>query len=1140
MTYNICAVKRSAKTASSLATALLHVACLLSGTAAVAYEVLWSRSLVVSLGNSADATAAVLAAFMGAMGAGAVFIGRRGDSVRDPLLVYAALEGVLAVCALAVPHLAQTVLPRVAAAVLSSGVPVLGWVLRLALAVLIVAVPAAIMGATLPLVVRRLARSAGDAARWFGFLYMANTLGGCAGAAAAGLVVVPLLGIRTGSGLAALLNLGAAALALWARRAERPRRAQSCVDELGASRRRIWALAVALAVTSGAFMLLMERMWSRLLVLVLGHDTYGFAAMLVAAIAGLALGGGLGGILSRRRARALTWAAALLVTAAALAMGCFWITSSVLLATHADPFGILADASLSTRSSMGVWHPLALAMMPTLLPSVAVGAVFPLACAAVDPRPESTGREVGLLTAANSLGCVLGALLPTVGVVELMGVQGTVTAGGVAAAVVGVGVILRQPTIRGVWPRILSAAALAAVAAAALLAPGAATRDLTVMMVGGQTERILYHREGRTATVTVTRNEIDGVRQLFVNAVNEVSTRYVHDQSFSLLGHLGPLLHPDPRDALVICHGAGLTAGAVASHPQMQVTVVDLESRVVEAAREFSDLNGNLHENSRVSVVVDDGRNHLLTTDHRYDVITVDSTHPRAVDSWVLYTTQFYELASRRLDEDGIIVQWVPLHGMSEREFRILVGTFAGVFSHAQLWANVGYDRIGFTGYALLVARRSGPLFVHADRLSQRIAVPSVGREMHRWGMEGPADLLDCFIAGPEALRRWTRQLPANTDDRPLTPFVTGWSQGPRMGPASLSQITEPMGPLLVPPADDSRARTLQADLEALSLAELFLLRGEAGRAAQVVPASTRHARYVRELEDARSYQRKRAARSPSDPWVLLTAGTALNELGDARSAARILVRATGMTGQDPRPWFHLGLARARQGRWEEAERAQRRVLERSEGNVLALNNLALAILALGDPYEATEILRDAARQDPRFHRTWIHLGEAHMARGEPQLAQENYRRGARLAPTDAQAHHGLGRALAAQGDHGHAIASFHEAAQLDRGWFAPHYEMGLSQLALQEYELAEASLRRAILLDGSSGAAWTDLGLALAGQKKWARAAEAHLRATDLDPQLARSWLNLGLALKTLGEMQAAEAAFRKALVLDPEIAGR
>ena len=77
------------------------------------------------------------------------------------------------------------------------------------------------------------------------------------------------------------------------------------------------------------------------------------------------------------------------------------------------------------------------------------------------------------------------------------------------------------------------------------------------------------------------------------------------------------------------------SAGAAARHPDVEsITIVDLERSVALATRRFEDLNHGVLDDPRVELVIDDGRNHLRTTDRRYDVMVVDSTQDRTPDRW--------------------------------------------------------------------------------------------------------------------------------------------------------------------------------------------------------------------------------------------------------------------------------------------------------------------------------------------------------------------------------------------------------------------------------------------------------------------------------------------------------------------------
>ena len=62
-----------------------------SGACALLYQMVWLRELRLVFGASTAASAAVLAMFMGGLGAGGLVLGKRADRRRSPLMLYANL-----------------------------------------------------------------------------------------------------------------------------------------------------------------------------------------------------------------------------------------------------------------------------------------------------------------------------------------------------------------------------------------------------------------------------------------------------------------------------------------------------------------------------------------------------------------------------------------------------------------------------------------------------------------------------------------------------------------------------------------------------------------------------------------------------------------------------------------------------------------------------------------------------------------------------------------------------------------------------------------------------------------------------------------------------------------------------------------
>ncbi|MFO0934858.1 MAG: hypothetical protein U1E39_19405 [Planctomycetota bacterium] len=195
--------------------ALLLLAAWISGTAALVAETIWFRALGRGVGTSAEALAVVSASFLGGLGLGAAIASRRAPTARSPLRAAAVCEGVAGLL-VALSPFALAVVPDAHLALLALLGATPGpsaWPAAL-VALPILVVPTAFLGATLPLLVRGRVRALASAGRWTGLLYGVNTFGAACGTVA-GLVLLDRLGERGALALAGAGNL-LAALALLA------------------------------------------------------------------------------------------------------------------------------------------------------------------------------------------------------------------------------------------------------------------------------------------------------------------------------------------------------------------------------------------------------------------------------------------------------------------------------------------------------------------------------------------------------------------------------------------------------------------------------------------------------------------------------------------------------------------------------------------------------------------------------------------------------------------------------------------------------------------------------------------------------------------------------------------------------------
>ena len=962
------------------------LAALLSGGAALAYEIAWTRALVVPLGNSADATALVLAGFMFGIAAGAWGGGNLAERVRSPLGTYAVLELSLAGYAVFAPH----------ALVALTGV---SWWARVALGLGLIVLPSLAMGATFPLIVRGLTADAPLRLR-VSMAYGANTAGAALGAWVTGFFGIAAVGVSVWSRYAALASIGAAAVAVGASFAlKQGGPATAALDAANRPSPRLARAALLAASASGLAMLAAEVLWARVLTFVFGHDTYAFASLLALVLLGLAGGG-----LLHRWTAALDQArvlATLLALFAVGLLGSFWMGANVVIAFGRDPFGLDATGELACSPWLELYRELAYTPLLVAVPSVLSGATFPAACSVFGRGAADPGRRVGIVGLVNGVGAGMGALAGASILVPLAGIQNAFLIVALLLAVTAGAVVALASDGRS-WRNAVSLA-LAPVLAVGVVAgamPGSLPRRMLLAAFGARHVRLLHHEQARTGTISVTENQINGERQLLINAVNEVTTRLVHDQSFKMLGHLGPLLHPHPRRAVMICLGAGVSAGAALTHPIERLDVVDLSEAVQRGARHFVDLNNGVLDHPALYLHVDDGRQFLLNARVPYDVAIVDSTHPKAVDSWILYTREFYALVRKRLAPDGIVVQWLPLHGLSENEFKIIVRTFLDVFPEMTLWANAGFETYGQVAYAKLVGSNAGPLRIDLERLRERLS-GAVAADLEPWGLADPAELLDAFVAGPEAIAEWTAGLPVQTDDHPWVPYTTRYSRGRPMLPSFLLATREPVLSYV-----DGGDRALRDRIAQAHDAQGLVLAGKLERAQARFPNGKKLELFAAQRRTTRGYYLELADRYPNDADKLFEAGTQLGTLGYSDAAEPVLRRALDVAPGDYRVRLNLALLLRGMGRLDEAMALLTELRDEYFESALVHYDLGITQLQAGEPGVAATHFEAALALDPDRIGAQVALAEARLAQGDLDAADRRAQDVLASNPWVADAYH--------------------------------------------------------------------------------------------------------------------------------------
>ena len=731
---------------------MILVLFFLSGFTALLYEVVWERLLHVVFGLSTYAVTVVTAAFMLGLALGYLAGQSRRLSRYHPFVVYGLAEGLIGVFALIFPF----VLKMIDVVYVASGG---SFALQIALTLLALALPATLMGLTLPTLARQLAQE-GRTGRRVGLLYAINTTGSVLGAFFAGVFFIRTYGVFQTTLIATAINAAICLVAL-----TQPRRPVKPPDQPAEPPGQTSPLPFRLLFfpfITGFTGLALQIIWVRTLICVVSNNTYSFSVVLADILLGLALGAWLYAACGPSRASQPTKALVFLLVQA---IGAAAILVSLGL------FNQLHDITLDLSRQVGGNHWLALglvrfaaAAVVTLIPATASGFVVPLL---VDLFRDRTGhsphRAAGVVFAANTFGSLGGALSGGLVLIPLLGLsQGMVF---LALLSVGVGLLLLLLTrpygaLRLAWGGLLAAATLVV----AVLVP----KELTLMKWYDRFENIegelLFYREGVSGTLAVF--QVGEIKELFINCIEEVPTHRDAVATFKLLGHLPLLLQPEPKQVLVNAVGGGVTLGAATKH-DVTVEAVDIVPDVRAAMHFFGEENGHVVERTNWTLIADDGRNYLKVSPHRYDAITADATHPAAAESWMLYTLEYYQQVYDKLNDTGVYVQWLPLHNMAPTDYLSVLSTFRRVFRAETL--------LLFTSrYTLLVGAKQ-PLALSPTVLDQRLGQLSaeVRADLEEIGISRGQDILKYIIFdGPRIDALVGDDYPLLTDDHTSVEFA--------------------------------------------------------------------------------------------------------------------------------------------------------------------------------------------------------------------------------------------------------------------------------------------------------------------------------------------------------------------------------
>jgi len=388
-----------------------------------------------------------------------------------------------------------------------------------------------------------------------------------------------------------------------------------------------------------------------------------------------------------------------------------------------------------------------------------LGMLYPLIFR-IDVFPvQGRDQAAGLATGCNAVGSFSGALLTGLVLLPAIGSQAIMVLLGTFTAMAGMALAFHQ------WYRIRQAGGalvkhgglqpaliLAACVVVVVVNSARPSWDLVELTSGAN----VYFRPGHTRPDSKIlfwhEDLIGGVTTVVENNPGDADTqpyrvlltngKFQGNDSWEMPAQTGvalvPLLYtPDFNNALVIGLGTGHSAYTILSAGIKNLEIVEIAPGIVEAAREyFGHINGEILDRGDVRLILDDGRNALIRTDQKYDLISMEISSIWFAGATNLYSREFYALAKNRLVEGGVLQQWIQLHHISPLEAQSVVATMRSEFEYVELW---------YVGQQGVLVASNKPLAIQPGRkkrLVENVEFAEELRLMERWGYGD----LDSFV----------------------------------------------------------------------------------------------------------------------------------------------------------------------------------------------------------------------------------------------------------------------------------------------------------------------------------------------------------------------------------------------------------
>jgi len=736
----------------------LYPLFMLSGAAALIYQVVWVRLLSLSISSTSASISIVVATFFMGMALGNELTTRLQYLQSNYFRLFILAEVLIVVSALillpALLHLDQLVL----------ALPFIGQYVmtKIILVCILLIVPTGCIGASFPLLVNAMVANGLNVDKKLGLFYAVNTLGAVFGAIGAGFVFIPNLDLDGAIYVALIFNVLVVVIAMFNRhtffggnnstslRSKSQREGKSSVAiTLTIEQKKL----LLILFMTGFVSLSCEVAWVKYLSIYTHTTLYGFSAILGIFLSGLAVGAFLLDRYIYKIKDTMTFLVYLLVSLT-LAL----IFTRFALAAMPSIVSELTSSHYAVSSNAIKYiFIVSFIAVPTLLFGASFALCLDLICGGSNNKSVLIGRVYSI----NTVGAVLGVLLTGLWIIPSWGSD--------VALIIGVSIMCICPFIIIKKSKLLILGLSVGTVffiAVNLLTPRLDFKNMISVSlyyfdktVDKKQATYKFIKEGRNGVVSVST--YDGkYHYLKKNSLSEAVI--LNEDVFTwraetLLVLLPYFFAENPKSAFIVGLGAGTTLSAATLTKLQQIDVVEMDPVVEEASHYLFPGGIKALHDPRVNFSIDDARHRLLLRKERYDLIISQPSHPWLSGSAHLFTQEYFEIVKSRLSENGVFSQWVNLFNMDATTLKSIFKALHNVFPY-------GINFIVMQESGLLLIASNEPIYFNYSKINAKIQEPLIANVLAKWNIRTANDLLTYFSLSYKEAKQLSIDSTPNTD----------------------------------------------------------------------------------------------------------------------------------------------------------------------------------------------------------------------------------------------------------------------------------------------------------------------------------------------------------------------------------------